>query len=97
MARWYIEMPSVSGMTGPDARKRKALRIAEALLIQYTRNDIAGIDRVIGDLAVEDDPKLTMQVLDAALQVSVGLVVLLAARVGVNPRRAIEDAFQPGQ
>ena len=84
-------------MTSRDARKRKALRIAEALLIQYVRSDTAGIDRIIGDLAVEDDPKLTMQVLDVSLQVSVGLVVLLAARVGVNPRRAIEDAFRPEQ
>jgi hypothetical protein len=76
-----------------DAPNPRAGQFAHRLLIEYARGDSTAIARVADELALEDDPELTLIVLDRALQVSVGLLVTLADRVGVNPRRAIEDAF----
>ena len=76
-----------------DSRTSRAGQFAHRLLIEYAHGDSAAIARVADELALEDDPELTLIVLDRALQVSVGLLVMLADRLGVNPRRAIEDAF----
>ena len=61
-----------------DSRTSRAGQFAHRLLIEYARSDSAAIARVADELALEDDPELTLIVLDRALQVSVGLLVMLS-------------------
>lgn len=82
-------------MTGSvDPKVARASQFAHSILIEYVRGDARAIARLADDLALEDDPELTQLVLDRTLQVAVGLLVLVADRAGVNPRRAIDDAFR---
>jgi hypothetical protein len=81
-------------MTGVfDSKTARASWFAERLVSGYVRGDSRVIDRVTAELTREDDMDLLMLVLQRTLQVSIGVLVMLAARVGANPARAIEDAF----